>query len=113
MERSWVKLSGQSASRMAKVLDSIDDLMSSIDTDCRQEKRQGRHSKKNPEESVKLILRDLMGKQVFLLTPGREGHKSLPKFEANLLNGLDYRDLHKWMLDHLCSWVSISEERAK
>ena len=106
-------LSEQSASRVAKALDSIEDLMSSIDTDCRLEKRQGRHSKKNPEESVKLILGDLMKKQVFLLTPGRKGHKSFPKFEANLLKGLDYRDLHKWMTDHLSLWASIYEERAK
>ncbi|CAB3985422.1 Hypothetical predicted protein [Paramuricea clavata] len=94
-------LSEQSASRVPKALDSIEDPMSSIDTDCRLEKRQGRNSKKGPEESVTQILGDLMKKQVFLLTPGREGHKSFPKFEANLLEGLDYRDLHKWMTDHL------------
>ena len=88
-------LSEQSASRVAKALDSIEHLMSSINTDCRLEKRQGCHYKKNPEESVKIILGDLMKKQVFLLTPRRKGYKSFPKFEANLLKGLDYRDLHK------------------
>ncbi|CAB4028057.1 hypothetical protein AC249_AIPGENE16794 [Paramuricea clavata] len=72
-------LSEQSASRVAKALDSIEDLMSSIDTDCRLEKRQGRHSKKDPEESVTQILGDLMKKQVFLLTPGRRRSQIVSK----------------------------------
>ena len=62
-------LSEQSASRVAKALDSIEDLMSSIDTDCRLGKRQGCHSKKNPEESVKIILGDLVKKTSFSADP--------------------------------------------
>ena len=37
----------------------------------------------------------------------------LSESEADPLEGLDYRDLHKWMTDHLSLWASIYEERAK
>ena len=86
-------------------------ILMSIDHDCALEKRKGYRAAKNPEESVKQIIGDLLEKNVFKFTPGREGHRSFPDFDANLLEGLDYRDLHKWMTEHISLWGSIYEGR--
>ena len=53
--------------------------MSSIDTDCRLEKRQGCHSKKNREESVKIILGDLMKKTSFSADPWTQRSQIISK----------------------------------
>jgi hypothetical protein len=49
------------------------------------------------EEAVQQITADLVSKKAFRNKVGIEGYPSFLKFNANLLSGLDYRDLHKWM----------------
>lgn len=104
-------LSEKSASRIANALEMLQSILMSVDSDCTLEKRKGNRATKSPEESVKQILGDLMDKSVFRFTPGREGHLSFPNFDRNLLKGLDYRDLHKWMTEHISLWGSIYEGR--
>ena len=59
------------------------------------------------EEAVNLITGDLLSNDVFKKTPGREGYEPFPKFEQSLLHGLDYKDLHKWLKEHITLWGSI------
>ena len=56
---------------------------------------------------VNLITGDLLSNDVFKKTPGREGYEPFPKFEQSLLHGLDYKDLHKWLKEHITLWGSI------
>ena len=53
------------------------------------------------EEAVNQIILDLMTNDVFKKHPGREGYPSFSKFECNLLSGLNYRDLHNWLREHI------------
>jgi len=39
----------------------------------------------------------VLNNDVFEKTPSREGYASFPKFERNILRGVDYRGLHKWL----------------
>lgn len=105
-------LSEESASRIAKALEMLQAILKTVDKDCALESRKGYRSAKDPEESVKQILGDLMQKNAFKFTPGREGHPTFHNFDGNLLKELDYRDLHKWMTEHLSLWGSIYEGRS-
>lgn len=62
------------------------------------------------EEAVNQITTDLLSNDVFKRTPGREGYAAFPKFEQNLLHNLDYRDLHKWLKEHIDLWGSIYQQ---
>ena len=42
-----------------------------------------------------------MTNDVFKKHPGREGYPSFSKFTRNLLSGLNYRDLHNWLREHI------------
>lgn len=105
-------LSEESASRIAKALEMLQAILKTVDKDCALESRKGYRSAKDPEESVKQILGDLMQKNAFKFTPGREGHPTFHNFDGNLLKELDYRDLHKWTTEHLSLWGSIYEGRS-
>ena len=76
-------------------------------TDCMfNEKHSARRTPKELE-AVHQIIIDLVSNEVFTKNPGREGYVSFPKFDRNLLQGLDYRDLHKWSREHIDLWGSI------
>lgn len=100
----------RNAERVANAIQSVDALMESVDKDCSLSQKQGRASKGKPEETVEQIVKDLADKTVFQHTPSREGHPSFKKFESNLLKDLDYRDLHKWMTEHLKKWKYLNEK---
>lgn len=85
----------KNASRVANTLEMMEKILESIDKDCSYTKRHGNRNIKNEEAAVTQISSDLMGKHVFKFTPGRQGHASFPKFSGNLLESVDYRDLHK------------------
>ena len=51
------------------------------------------------------IVTDLVDKKVFTRIPGREGYPSFPDFVINLLDGLNYQDLHTWMIGLLDKWA--------
>ena len=100
-------LNESNAERTAKSLEFVDLVFESVDNDCTQVTRSGNRSVINQMECIQQIVADLSSKQVFKKTPGREGHPSFPKFPNNLLADLDYRDLHKWLKEHIDLWGSI------
>ena len=102
-------LNESSGQRMARSLESLELLIDSIDSDCSLPKSVGYRSKGKPEEAVKQIVSDLQEKEAFQYQPGREGYPSFPKFSASFLDGLNYKDLHKWMTGLLNKWESILE----
>lgn len=55
------------------------------------------------------MINDLLSIQAFKVVSGQEGHPSFPDFNANLLHGLDYRQLNTWIKDTLHTWGSIYE----
>lgn len=103
MERTWCHLN-ENAERVANALEGLELVMDSIDKDCILSEKKGYRSKGNSSGSIEQIISDLMEKRVFHYTKYREGHPSFSKFSSNLLHGLHYRDLHKWMTDLVKHW---------
>ena len=103
-------LNEDSASRTAKSLQLLEELIQSIDIDCGLSERQGYRSGGNKDEAIMQIISDLNEIKAFRYTPGREGHKSFPAFPKSLIN-IDYCDLHKWMKDKVSLWGSIYERK--
>ena len=100
----------KSASRVANTLEMMEKIMASIDDDCSYSKRSGKRNISSENEAVNQIAMDLMNKNTFHYTPGRKGHSSFSKFSGNLFEGIDYRDLHKWMKEYIELWASIYEK---
>ena len=97
------------AARVANAIEGLELLLNSIDRDCIMSTRKGHRSKGTDVNTVKQIVNDLMGKQVFMKLPEREGYPSFPNFKINLLDELDYRDLHSWMIDLLEKWKALDQ----
>lgn len=100
-------LNEKNAARVAGTLDSVESIMQSIDKDCKIKELTSYRKVAKKEDAVNQIVKDLSMKNVFSNTPGREGHPSFPKFSSNLLPNMDYRDLHRWMKEHIDNWKSI------
>jgi hypothetical protein len=100
-------LNESNATRIAEAMGSLERMMDSINLDCKLSQREGHRSIRGNEESVRQITMDLMDQKAFNPTPGREGYPSFPKFSGDLIQGLDYRDMYKWMRDKLKEWDSI------
>ena len=110
LKKMWrslgANLNERSASHISESLEVQEMLITSIDQDCEHRERKGYRSNPKKDEAVLQIVSDLTDKSAFTFTAGREGYPSLPKFEANIVN-LDYRDLHKWIKEHLQMWRSV------
>ena len=109
LKKMWkalgANLNEKSASRTAESLEVHEMIIASIDKDCECVPRKGHRSNKK-DEAVVQIVNDLTAKKVFSFTRGRDGYPTFPNFKANIIN-LDYRDLHKWIKEHLKLWESV------
>jgi serine palmitoyltransferase len=99
-----------SAQRVARSIGKIEEILQSIDKDCERHWEIKTRSKTDPTEAVTQIVSDLISQDAFVYTVGREGYQSFPHFNSNLLERLDYRDLHKWMKEKLSLWSNIYEK---
>ena len=102
-------LNEKSAARIAGTLDAVELILHNVDIDCTMSRRTAYRSVAKKEEAVYQMIKDLLSIQAFKVVSGREGHPSFPDFNANLLHGLDYRQLHTWIKDTLHTWGSIYE----
>lgn len=100
-------LDERNAARTAGALECVELIYESIARDCLKEEHSSHRSCPDEEAAVRQIATDLMGSEAFKKSSGREGYPSFPKFERSLLHGLDYRDLHKWIKEHIDLWGSI------
>lgn len=103
-------LNEANAARLAGTIDLVELILQSVDEDCKLSQRSSHRSIEWSEEAVCQITADLLSIAAFKYVRGREGHPSFQKFSANLLAGLDYRDLHKWMKEKIQAWGSIYEK---
>jgi len=110
LKKMWralgANLNESSALRISESLELHEMIMKSVDQDCNHQQRVGYRANKKQEEAVIQITSDLMDRKAFQYTSGRPGYESFPTFDANIIN-LDYRDLHKWIKEHLQLWSSI------
>ena len=111
LKKMWkalgANLNQSSATRTAESLEIHEMIISSIDQDCNLAQRKGYRSNPGQDKAVVQIVNDLMEQEVFKFNSGgREGYATFPKFKANITS-LDYRDLHKWMTEHVKLWKSI------
>lgn len=100
-------LNESSAERIAGTLETVDLIYESIDRDCFKEEKHGHRTSSKDQDAVKQIVDDLISCQAFKKINGREGYSSFPEFNRSLMHGLDYRDLHNWMQEHITLWGSI------
>ena len=94
-------LTKDSASRLANTLEPMEAVLDKIDEDCDLQRGRGYRSQGKPEVAVTQIAKDLMQINAFKHQPGRAGHRSFPRFPSSLLRGLDYRELHTWIVDQI------------
>ncbi len=110
LKKMWkalgANLNEKNASRTSESLELNDMIISSINQDCELLERKGHRSNPKKDESVIQIVSDLVEKNVFTFSSGREGYSTFPNFNANITS-LDYRDLHKWIKEHMELWQSI------
>lgn len=103
-------LDEQNAERTAGTLQSRQQVYHSVDRDCTFNEKHSARRIPEELEAVHQIIIDLASNKVFTKNPGREGYVSFPQFDRNLLQGLDYRDLHKWFREHIDLWGSIYQQ---
>ena len=101
----------ESAQRIARSSGITDEILRSVNTDCKILEKDKTRSSTDPSEAVKQIVADLLSINAFVFKPGREGYTSFPKISANLVQGLDYRDLYNWMKTRLNEWAKIYEHQ--
>ena len=101
--------SEESAQRIARSNEVNEAVLSSINDDCKRAKGDSKRSKTDPTETVQQLVSDLLSQDAFVFIPGREGYPSFPRISANLIDGLDYRDLYKWIRSRLDEWAKIYE----
>lgn len=102
-------LNEDSAERLANTEEPMEDIRDSIKRDCGMTEIPGYRSSGKPEVAVQQIIKDLIEIKAFKREAGREGHPSFPNFQSNLLEKIDYRDLHSWMNGLLKTWEPIYE----
>ena len=98
-----------SAARVANTVEPMENIYDSIRIDLGLPEIRGYRSGGNPEVAVHHLICDLMQISAFKHNPGRGGHPSFPEFSSNLLQNLDYRDVHTWMNGLIKTWEPIYE----
>lgn len=103
-------LDEHNAERTAGTLESRQLVYKFVDRDC--DLREQHFSRGNPkeEEAVSQKINDLLSKKVFTKTPGREAYETFPEFKRDLLHDLDYRDLNRWLREHIDLWASVYQQ---
>jgi len=99
----------ESAQRIARATGINDQILFSVDVDCKESKEVANRSQTDPTEAVQQVVADLLTQDVFIFTLGREGYPFFPKISANLVSGMDYRDLYQWIQTRLDEWAKIYE----
>ena len=69
--------------------------------------KHGHRTSSKDEDAVQQIVEDLITCKAFTKIEGRKGYPSFPEFNKSLLHDLDYRDLHKWIQEHIALRGSI------
>ena len=80
-----------SLQRAAQSIVPLNKVMETIYKDCNKVKRSGHHGNTDPEETVSIIVKDLISGKVFETSPGRKSYPSFQKFKSNVLD-IDYTD---------------------
>ena len=101
----------KSAERVANTVDPVERIIDGIDHDCAKKTSVGHRAEGNPGIAVAQVTSDLIRLRAFEYQNGRMGHPSFIDFPSNLLNKLDYRDLHKWMTEHMKMWETVYKVR--
>ena len=105
-------LNETTAKRVAETIGPVELILDSADADCGIIASAGFRSSGSPEVAVEQATKDLVQIGAFKWLPGRMGHPTFVNFSSNLIQKLDYRDLHAWIKDHIKLWGSVYGLRA-
>jgi len=87
-------MTNRSAQRIARSLETLDEIMYGIRKELDQKIKSGHHGTKDPEQAVKIILTDLKNGNVFHHTPSRCGYPSLENMKESVID-IDFCDFFK------------------
>eukprot|EP00794_Sanderia_malayensis_P008580 gene8580-9497_t len=93
-----VNLNEKNAKRESHALDFLQKMLESTDKDLTTTMPSGHHKVKSKKNDFDHLVKNLLSKKVFKLTPGRE-HEHFNKFERNLLSPLAVSSLINWLKD--------------
>eukprot|EP00794_Sanderia_malayensis_P017142 gene17142-18864_t len=93
-----VNLNEKNGKRESHALDFLQKMLESTDKDLTMTMLSGHHKVKSKKNDFDHLVKNLLSKKVFKLTPGRE-HEHFNKFERNLLSTLDVSSLINWLKD--------------
>ena len=100
----------KSAARIAQTTELVEMIMDGVDKECDLQEDDGYRSSEKPKGAVEQVAKDLLQIRAFRHQPGRNGHPSFRSFPSNLLQNLDYRELHSWMSGLIKTWLSLQEQ---
>ena len=99
----------KSAALIARTTELVELIMDGIDKECDLKEYDGYRSLEKPKGAVEQVPKDLQI-QAFRYRPGRNGHPLFRSFPSNLLQNLDYRELHSWISGLIKKWASLQEQ---
>ena len=100
-------VSENSAQRVAAALNGIEMVLNSIDKDCQSSSLSKVRGGKDPKESVKQIVTDLVSGDVFSRHNQRDGYTGFSEFNANIIAQLNYAEFYHWIRNKLKEWKQI------
>ena len=103
-------LDEHSAERTAGTLESRQLVYGSVNRDCDLKEQHFARDNPKEEEAVHQIINDLLSNNIFVKKPGCDGYLAFPTFKKDLIDSLDYRDLHKWLKEHVDLWGSTYKQ---
>ena len=99
----------KSAALIDRTTELVELIMDGMDKECDLKEYDGYRSLEKSKGAVEQVPKDLQI-QAFRYQPGRNGHPSFRSFPSNLLQNLDYRELHSWISGLLKTWASLQEQ---
>lgn len=103
-------LDEKNADRTAGTLEMMEVIYESINKDCAKKDKHSHRITVKDDEAVQQVVKDLISNEAFKKISGREGYESFSHFKRSLLDGLDYRDLNKWIEERIDEWGSIYQK---
>ena len=103
MLRSFaVNVTENSAKRCSEAISTLEEMLHNIDLELGVKEPSGHHNKaKDSQEFVTLVKEIHERGNLFFFNPTLErNYQKLPDFQRNILTGLDFNQLNKWLNTH-------------
>ena len=93
-----VNLDEKCASREAKAIAFVEDMLLSIDEDLCMTRLTGKHTVKKKDDDTKALMKDMKNRDIFSFKPGRH-YEKFCNFDKQLLSKMDVAKFANWLKD--------------